>query len=126
MRHAYSIGALNLAAGALHLWKGDWRDALLRLDKAISVLRAGNIAILVPGMVASTAWALAQLGEPSEALRRLSDARQLLDGLVERGMVGCTPVPLSRWPAPVFCWAVSPRRASSPTSRWNRRHRWPF
>ena len=88
MRHAYSIGVLNLAAGTLHLWKGDWRDALVRLDKGISVLRAGNIAILVPRMVASTAWALAQLGEPDEALKRLSEARQLLDGLVERGMVG--------------------------------------
>jgi tetratricopeptide (TPR) repeat protein len=38
-------------------------------------------------MVASTAWALAQLGAPSEALERLSEARRLFDGLVAREMV---------------------------------------
>jgi class 3 adenylate cyclase/tetratricopeptide (TPR) repeat protein len=88
MRHAYSIGVLYLSASVRHLWKGAWADAFLHLEKGISALRAGNIAILVPRMVASTAWALAQLGSPSEAVKRLSEARQLLDGLVARGMVG--------------------------------------
>src|SRR5262249_4505204 len=88
MRHGYSIGALNLAAGILHLGKGDWTEAVVCLDRGISVFRAASIALLVPRMVASTAWALACLGETSEALKRLSEARSLLDGLVERGMVG--------------------------------------
>jgi class 3 adenylate cyclase/tetratricopeptide (TPR) repeat protein len=88
MRHAFSIGVLNLAGGVRQLWKGEWADALLHLDRGISVLRAGNIAILVPRMVASTAWALAQLGEPGKALERLSEARQLFNGLVSSGMVG--------------------------------------
>jgi len=93
MRHAYSIGALNLAAGMLHLWKGDWTDALVRLDQGISVFRAASIAFLVPHMVASTTWALACLRETSEALKRLSEARSLLDGLVEREMVGMFHTP---------------------------------
>jgi len=93
MRHAYSIGALNLAAGMLHLWKGDWTDALVRLDQGISVFRAASIAFLVPHMVASTAWALACLRETSAASKRLSEARSLLDGLVEREMVGMFHTP---------------------------------
>jgi tetratricopeptide (TPR) repeat protein len=44
-------------------------------------------------MVASAAWALVQLGESSEALNRLHEARQLLDRLVERGMVGMCGYP---------------------------------
>ena len=91
MRHAYSIGMINLAAARLHLWKGDWADALVRLDEGILVHRAANVAFLVPDMVASTAWASAQLGQQREALKRLSEARLLLDGLVERGMVMTTP-----------------------------------
>jgi class 3 adenylate cyclase/tetratricopeptide (TPR) repeat protein len=93
MRHAYSIGTLNLAGGLRHLLKGAWADALLHLDRGISVLRTANIALLVPAMVASTAWTLAQLGEPRKARERLAEARQLLDGLVARGMAGmyCFP-----------------------------------
>jgi class 3 adenylate cyclase/tetratricopeptide (TPR) repeat protein len=93
MRHAYSIGVLHLSAGTLHLWKGEWTSARVRLDKGISMLRASNIAILVPRMIASAAWALAQLGESSEALNRLHEARQLLDILIERGMVGMCSYP---------------------------------
>ncbi len=43
--------------------------------------------------MASAAWVLAQLGESAEASKRLSEARQLLDGLVERKIVGAYSQP---------------------------------
>ena len=92
-RQAYSVGVIHLASGALHLWRGDWTSAHASFDRGISVLRAGNIATLVPRMVASTAWALAQLGELHEALNRLREGQQLLDGLVERGLAGMCAYP---------------------------------
>jgi tetratricopeptide (TPR) repeat protein len=39
-------------------------------------------------MVASSAWVLAQLGEASEALNRLREGEQLLEGFGARGIVG--------------------------------------
>ena len=49
--------------------------------------RTGNVALHLPLAVASSAWALAQLGEASEALNRLPEGEQGLDRLAARGYV---------------------------------------
>src|SRR5262249_36009457 len=67
-QHPYTIGVVHLAASRLHLFKGDWASARSRIEIGISVWRTGNVRFLLPGMVASSAWALAQLGDASEAL----------------------------------------------------------
>ena len=52
------------------------------------MLRTGNVAILLPWAVASSAWALAQLGEASEALNRVREGEQLLEHQAGEGIVG--------------------------------------
>jgi tetratricopeptide (TPR) repeat protein len=85
--HAYTIGLAHRAAGTLHLLKGDWAKARSLTEHWIAVLRTGNIVIQLPAAVASSAWALAQLDEASEALNRVREGEQLLDRQVARGIV---------------------------------------
>ena len=85
-RDAYTIGLAHRAAGTLHVLKGDWAKARLLLEHGTAVLRTGNVALSLPVTVASSAWALAQLGHASEALNRLREAEQLLDGEAARGI----------------------------------------
>ena len=47
--------------------------------------RAGSVTVLLPYVVAPSAWAAAQLGEAAEALDRIREGEQLLDGQVVRG-----------------------------------------
>jgi tetratricopeptide (TPR) repeat protein len=75
------------AAVTLRLLKGDWAMARSLLEHGIAVARAGNVVFNLPGAVASSAWALAQLDEASEALNRLGEGEQLLDHQATRGIV---------------------------------------
>jgi tetratricopeptide (TPR) repeat protein len=87
-RHPFTVGAAHFGAGTLYLLKGDWAKARSLLEPGIAALRAGNVVLLLPRMVASSAWALAQLGEASEALNRLREGEQLLERAAARGIVG--------------------------------------
>ncbi|MGH7319713.1 MAG: tetratricopeptide repeat protein [Candidatus Rokuibacteriota bacterium] len=71
----------------LHLLKGDWPKARSLIEHGIAVFRTGNVAILLPLAVTSSAWVLAQLGEASEALNRLREGEQLVERLAARGIV---------------------------------------
>jgi tetratricopeptide (TPR) repeat protein len=51
------------------------------------MLRTGNVVLLLPYSVAYSAWALAQLGEVSEALNRLRECEPLLEHHTARGIV---------------------------------------
>jgi tetratricopeptide (TPR) repeat protein len=85
---AYAIGLTHRAAGILHLLEGDWAKAHSRLEQAIGVLRTGDVVLLLPTAIASSAWALAQLAEASEALNRVREGQQLLDRPAARGTAG--------------------------------------
>jgi tetratricopeptide (TPR) repeat protein len=87
-QHAYTIFGAYFAAGTLHLVKGDWAKARSLLERASATLRTGNVVLPLPLGVASAAWALAQLGEASEALARVREGEQILDRLAARGIVG--------------------------------------
>ena len=87
-QHAYTVGWAHFAASMLHLLKGDWAKARSLIEHWIAVLRTGNVALQLPWAVASSAWALAQLGEASEALNRLREGEQLLERQAARGIVG--------------------------------------
>jgi tetratricopeptide (TPR) repeat protein len=52
----------------------------------VAVARTGNLILHLPRAVASSAWALAQLGETSEALNRLREAEQLLERQAASGI----------------------------------------
>ena len=78
----------HLAAGTLRLLKGDWAKARSLIEHGIAVVRTGNVVLLLPAAVASSAWALAQLGEASEALNRLREGEPLLERQAARGLFG--------------------------------------
>ena len=86
--HAHTIGWAHLAASMLQLFKGDWGKARSLVEHWIVIVRTGNVAMLVPWAVASSAWALAQIGETEEALSRVREAEQLLERQAANGIVG--------------------------------------
>jgi class 3 adenylate cyclase/tetratricopeptide (TPR) repeat protein len=85
--HAFTVGFAHRAAATLHLLEGDWTKARSLIEHGIAVLRTGNVVILLPLAVASSAWVLAQLGEASEALDRLRECEQLIERLAAREIV---------------------------------------
>jgi len=87
-QHAYTVGLAHGAAGTVQLQRGDWAQARPLFEHATAVVRAGNIAVLLPRGVASSAWVLAQLGEASEALSRLREGEQLVERQAASGFVG--------------------------------------
>jgi DNA-binding SARP family transcriptional activator/tetratricopeptide (TPR) repeat protein len=86
--HAYTVALAYHAASTLYLVKGDWAKAHSLTERQIAVLRAGNIVGELPSALADSARALAYLGEASEALNRLRESEQLLEGQLARGRTG--------------------------------------
>jgi tetratricopeptide (TPR) repeat protein len=86
-QHAFTIGWAYLAASMPHLLQGDWQRARSFVEHWITTSRSGNVAIHLPWAVAASAWTLAQLGEPTEALERVHEAERLLDEQAAGGIV---------------------------------------
>src|SRR5262249_6677185 len=72
-QHASTVGWAHWAAGMVHLLRGDWAQARPLVEHATAVSRAENVALLLSRSAVSSAWALAQLGETSEAQNRLRE-----------------------------------------------------
>jgi class 3 adenylate cyclase/tetratricopeptide (TPR) repeat protein len=85
--HLFTIGWAHFAASMRQLLKGDWMKAVARVEQWIVMLRTGNVAIQLPWAIACSAWALAQIGEASEALNRVREGEQLLELQAARGIV---------------------------------------
>ena len=85
-QHAHTVGWAHLAAGTLRLIKGDWPSARTLIEHWIAVVRPRNVVFQLPTAVASSAWALAQLGEAGEALNRLREAEPLLERQAAKGL----------------------------------------
>src|SRR5262249_26661967 len=64
-QHTHTIGWAYLAASILHLSKGDWGMARSLVENWIG---SRPVAMLLPWATASSAWALAQIGDVEEAL----------------------------------------------------------
>jgi class 3 adenylate cyclase/tetratricopeptide (TPR) repeat protein len=87
-QHVFTIGWVHFAASMLHLLRGDWMKAVSRVEDWIAVLRTGNVAMHhLPWAVAASAWALAQIGEASEALNRVREGERLLEHQAASGIV---------------------------------------
>jgi class 3 adenylate cyclase/tetratricopeptide (TPR) repeat protein len=84
--HAFTVGLVHFGADILHLIEGDWVKARATTEQGIAVARTGNVVLLLPALVASAAWVLAQLGETSEALVRFREGAQLLEREAARGI----------------------------------------
>ena len=83
--HLYTIGLSYYVGGTLHLLKGDWERARSLMEHGIGVLRTGNVVLLLPTAVASSAWILAHHDDASEVLNRLQEGEQLLERQAARG-----------------------------------------
>jgi class 3 adenylate cyclase/tetratricopeptide (TPR) repeat protein len=86
-QHAFTVGEAYNTASVLYLRKGDWATARSLIEHSIAALRKGNIVVVLPVLVAYSAWVLAQVGEASEALTRLRESEQLLEDQAARGVV---------------------------------------
>jgi tetratricopeptide (TPR) repeat protein len=86
-KHAHTIGWAHVAASMLHLFNGNWAKARLLIEHWINIPGTLDVAVLLPWAVASSAWALAQIGEASEALSRVREGEQLLERQAARGIV---------------------------------------
>jgi tetratricopeptide (TPR) repeat protein len=84
-QHTHTIGWAYLAASILHLSKGDWGKARSLVENWIG---SRPVAMLLPWATASSAWALAQIGDVEEALSRVEEAERLLDKQAASGIVG--------------------------------------
>lgn len=86
--HTHTIGWARVAASTTHLFKGDWKKAQSLIEPWINIRQTMDVAVLLPWAVASSAWVLAQIGEASEALRRVREAEELLERQAATGVVG--------------------------------------
>jgi tetratricopeptide (TPR) repeat protein len=85
--HAFTISMALFAASVLHILKGDWGQALLRIERWVAVARTGPFLFHLAWGIASSAWPLAQRGETSEALSRLRESEPLLERLAANGLL---------------------------------------
>src|SRR5262249_39451670 len=85
---AHPIGIARLGVGMHYLLKGDWVEALSAFEQLILELRTRNFPAILHGALAHSAWSLAQLGEASQALDRLTEAQRLLEPSEARGYIG--------------------------------------
>jgi DNA-binding SARP family transcriptional activator/tetratricopeptide (TPR) repeat protein len=86
-QHATTVGLACRAAGRLHLDRGDWAAARKLSQHGFAVFRTGNVAIQIPSALAASAWALAQLGEASEALDQIRVGEDVVERFATTGIV---------------------------------------
>ena len=116
--HAFTVALAHFPSHTLHPLKGDWATARALLEHEIAMLRTGNIVLLLPTAVASSAWVLAQLGEASEALNRFHEGERLVEHEASRGVHPLSRLGLPlRWVAPVCCSAGWTRRRGLAAAR---------
>ena len=68
MQVPFTVGFAHQTMAESHLLKGDWARARLHVEHGIAVFRTRNVALTLPGVIATSAYVLAQLGEAREAL----------------------------------------------------------
>src|SRR5205823_3178733 len=78
-QHAHTIGFAQFAASMLHLLKGEWARARRLIEQWIDTCHVLQTPSLLPWAVASSAWALARLGEAADAVSRIDEAEKLLE-----------------------------------------------
>jgi DNA-binding SARP family transcriptional activator len=87
-RHAFTISIVHLAACVRHLLEGDWAQVRTRSEQFVEIARAGSVILLLPTALAFSALALAQLGEPRQALDRVHESGELLVHFASREIIG--------------------------------------
>jgi class 3 adenylate cyclase/DNA-binding SARP family transcriptional activator len=80
-QHAFTISMALFAASVFHMLKGDWAQALSRIERWVALARTGKFSFHLSWGVAASAWPMAQLGDANEALNRILEAEALLERL---------------------------------------------
>ena len=88
MQQPFPIANANRGMGTVHILQGDWATAHACFERAITALRTGGDIQLLPDMVASSAWTLAQLGDAAAASDRIGDGKQLGERQMAMGSLG--------------------------------------
>jgi tetratricopeptide (TPR) repeat protein len=87
-QHPFTVSQALFAAGMLHVLQGDWDKARSTLEHEIEVVRTGNVVLQLPRAVSNSAWVLAELGDASEAAKRLEEGERLAERQAGTGSVG--------------------------------------
>ena len=87
-QHANTVGLAYRASGMLHLIQGDWAKARSLSEHGFRAFRSANVVIQLPSALASSAWALAELGEADEAGEQIRLGEQTAERLSATGIVG--------------------------------------
>ena len=87
-QHANTVGLAYRNASMLHLLRGDWANARSLSEHGVAVFRTGNVVSQLPSALASSAWALAQLGEADEAMNQIRLGEQVIERLAATRFVG--------------------------------------
>jgi class 3 adenylate cyclase/tetratricopeptide (TPR) repeat protein len=77
-KHVHTIGWAHLTASRLHLVKGEWTKARDLLEQWMGMPGTHDVTTLLPWAVSSLAWALAQIGETNQVLRRVQEGEEHL------------------------------------------------
>lgn len=87
-QHPHTIGWASMSASMLHLFKGEWATTRSLVENWMNSRRTLDVAVLLPWAVATSAWALAEMGDTEHALTRIRDSEQLLERQAAMGIVG--------------------------------------
>ena len=118
-QHAFTISMALFAASVFHILKGDWAQALSRIERWVAVARTGKFSFHLSWGVAASAWPMAQVGEANEALNRIMEAEPLLERLAAGQSLRLSPGSIARWRALVCNSAGVTRPGVSATARSN-------
>jgi class 3 adenylate cyclase/tetratricopeptide (TPR) repeat protein len=87
-RHEYTIGMVHDGASWFRLLKGDWEQARSLVERWVAIVRMADSILDLPDALATSAWALARVGETTEALARLREGEQAIERHVAKGYLG--------------------------------------
>jgi tetratricopeptide (TPR) repeat protein len=80
-QHAFTISMALFVSSLLHILKGDWTEALSRIERWVAIARTGKFSFHLSWGVAASTWPMAQVGDANEALKRILEAEPLLERL---------------------------------------------
>jgi tetratricopeptide (TPR) repeat protein len=85
-KRVHTIGWAHLTASRLYLVKGEWARARNLLEEWLDMPGTRDVTTLLPWAVTSLAWALAQIGETSQALSRVREGEEHLKRQEAKGI----------------------------------------
>ena len=85
-KHVHTMGWAHLTASKLHLLRGDWAKARDLLEHWINMPGTLDVTTLLPWAVTSLAWALAQIGETSQAWSLVREGEEHLKRQEAKGI----------------------------------------